>query len=896
MADRQERLGIVVYVEDQATGKLSRVKAEIAGMGPAGSSAGRGLATGAASIEKSAGRIGGALSHAKGAIGGLLTGPLGILGLGAGLFSLTTFLDSSLHKASDFAVQIEKLTGLTGESAQAMGALLLLTDKYGISAERTGMIVGFAEKTLGKLNDTTAKAKQAEKSAALATLEAEKLRLQAVGASTKTVNKLISEQKALDAIHTKSTGSLTALTALENQYGISLHDSRGRVINFSTELSRLSDYYTSNATASDKAALTAKLFGRGYADMIPILRLGSKGIREQEQAYKDFGLQLGTNTQDTLKVYQSSIRQVGEAVDILQLQLGLALAPMITKAADAFSLFLEHGGAKQIVGVFESVALFAEGVGGAIEHYVIPAFGAIKAGWDTLPKPLRDGLIMAQVGGKTMKFLFGVDLSPTALAGDLIKKLGVSLLGGIVKSFAQRGGTPANPLFVADVAGGLKGGLPVPGGGGLGSKILTGMSVALAATAVAAAVQTYFDQKQGIDAKTADIQSTLDKSLASGPSVADLQTKLAAINTGIDKISSNPLNMILGGDALDQLKGMRGEVERALDLKTHGLGGTLAGDRAVAQTALTNAGVHNFAAATTALGLIAHKFDKPAWLAHWEATMGRTPKALAAAMHAALLAVQGGHATVGQVSLLGANAGRGSATSVRGEIAALAKLLSTTHDPTLQAAITRSLGQLQASLPKHDQVAAAYAQAEKIALSTASTAAKVADLQKIKADMAKVSPTVAAKVGQLIHTVQTKKLSTTVNVGGAKANVKVPIVVYDYADGRPDRVITSGISGGVSGGGTSGRLNFGSGGAGLAKFPTRATFGEAGTEGVAIIRNPRPFRGDESLGGGGAPITLHVNPVTKVSVSARDVEARHNERNFYARGRMLNRVSYGTVG
>jgi hypothetical protein len=120
-------------------------------MGPAGAAAGRGLATGAASIEKSSSRISGALSHAKGAIGGLLTGPLGMLGLGAGLFTLAGAFEAGLSKAQTWGLQIEKLQGITHDSAESLSGLLAVTEKYGLSNERLSQIAGFTEKALGNL-------------------------------------------------------------------------------------------------------------------------------------------------------------------------------------------------------------------------------------------------------------------------------------------------------------------------------------------------------------------------------------------------------------------------------------------------------------------------------------------------------------------------------------------------------------------------------------------------------------------------------------------------------------------------------------------------------------------------------------------------------------------------
>lgn len=59
MADRSERLGIIVYVEDQASGKLTRVKAEVAGIGRAGVASGAQLGT----LSKTMNKVGSDIGH-----------------------------------------------------------------------------------------------------------------------------------------------------------------------------------------------------------------------------------------------------------------------------------------------------------------------------------------------------------------------------------------------------------------------------------------------------------------------------------------------------------------------------------------------------------------------------------------------------------------------------------------------------------------------------------------------------------------------------------------------------------------------------------------------------------------------------------------------------------------
>jgi hypothetical protein len=527
--------------------------------------------------------------------------------------------------------------------------------------------------------------------------------------------------------------------------------------------------------------------------------------------------------------------------------------PLLTTGMQNVSAWLDSHG--------DDVARFFHDAGemaGKAASGIIGVFGAVQKGWDMIPEPVRNFLLAGFAADKTIKFLFGFDPAKMILG---------KLAGGIF----EKGGTPANPLYVSDVAGGL--GKAGAGGlaSGLGGLLLGGMlAVTIAGiTAEVADMLGFKQQRQDLMAQkglTNEQALALQIQQRGGLDSMDVRSRSGALQQFMNA----------GTTYAQALAEATGKITNGLGAVSRHLG---------SQEGATS----RLASSLTAAG---NRFDKPSWLAKWEATMGRTPKALAEAMHAALAAVQGGKATVAQVSLLGANAGRGSATSVRGEIAALSKLLGTTHDPALQAAITRSLGELKASLPKHEQVAAAYAQAEKIVRSSESTAQKLRDLDKIKNDIAKVSPTVASKIGELEGVVRRSKPVINLKGPTAKAFAETHVRVFENGDVSSSNQTSAASSDPRWSGYVSGLAK---GATGIARSPTAAIFGEAGTEGVAIIRNPRPFSGGE-LGGGGAPITLHVNPVTNVRVSARDIEAVTKSRNFFARGKLLNRVSYAAAG
>lgn len=465
MADRTQRLAIVVTAQDLASGKLGLVRKELAAMGPAGRVSALGLGLGITAARKGEQ----AFRHLGDRVRSL-AGPIGLLGLTGAAFGVSGALEEGIRKASDWGLSIEKLGGLTSNTAEQLSGLLGITEKYGISNERIAQIVGFTEKTLGKLETATAKSGKATKSAALAHLELVKAQRVANGESTTTINKLIAEQKARDELTTSMANAVdgtTKLAAMQKTYGVQLTDSKGKALDFQSILLNVADAYSKATTASDKAkaaALSAAVFGRGYADLLPILKLGRKGILDAEQAAKDLGLTLSSQNVADLAKFREATREAGDAVSGLELQFGLLVMPDITDALKTGVEWMKTHRA-DIEGFFKSALHGAEALASFVTGTVVPTLtmigGAAKSAWDAIPAPLRDVLAKGFVADRTIHFLFG--MSPGGAIGDVLKgglerglaglatKIG---LGGVF----QRGGSPASPMFVSDVAGGLGGG------------------------------------------------------------------------------------------------------------------------------------------------------------------------------------------------------------------------------------------------------------------------------------------------------------------------------------------------------------------------------------------------------------------------------------------------------
>ncbi|MEO5965226.1 MAG: hypothetical protein ABIR11_07150 [Candidatus Limnocylindrales bacterium] len=141
--------------------------------------------------------------------------------------------------------------------------------------------------------------------------------------------------------------------------------------------------------------------------------------------------------------------------------------------------------------------------------------------------------------------------------GSVIGELGKGLIKGVMGM---------NAGVVNINAGVVKGG-GLPGGaggaaGGVGAATLLG-AAAITAAAVAAVGVVAWDQNNKSTNFSAEIRAGLDSSMA-GKSIPELRTALAGVNQGITSLQSNPLNVLVQGDALKNLQAMKADIAAQL--------------------------------------------------------------------------------------------------------------------------------------------------------------------------------------------------------------------------------------------------------------------------------------------------------------------------------------------
>ncbi len=162
------------------------------------------------------------------------------------------------------------------------------------------------------------------------------------------------------------------------------------------------------------------------------------------------------------------------------------------------------------------------------------------------------------------------------LTGGAVTDIFGTLASGLIKGVLGMNAGVVNINAGTVVGGG--GGIPTPGGAA--AKGLSGIAkVALVSEAIGLAllvneVRTGISEESTKQAQA--IQDQTAKFIATQPSRDALTNSLAGIDQGIHDLESNPLNVLVQGEALDKLRGMRADVAKALaappSIETHQTG------------------------------------------------------------------------------------------------------------------------------------------------------------------------------------------------------------------------------------------------------------------------------------------------------------------------------------
>ena len=160
-----------------------------------------------------------------------------------------------------------------------------------------------------------------------------------------------------------ANGSQSALEAF-NRLGVSTTNANGQLKTTEQLFLEVAEALANVPNETERAALAFKIFGETGAYLLPILRDGSKGLKDAMEEAKRLGLVMSTEDAKSAAELTDAFTKLSSVFQQIKLAIGRALAPILTALADALK-----EGLPQIVEFIRSsgpLIPIALGIGAAI--------------------------------------------------------------------------------------------------------------------------------------------------------------------------------------------------------------------------------------------------------------------------------------------------------------------------------------------------------------------------------------------------------------------------------------------------------------------------------------------------------------------------------------------------
>ena len=187
-------------------------------------------------------------------------------------------------------------------------------------------------------------------------------------------------------------------------------------------LGEIADGFAKMKNGPEKTAIAAKLFGRSYQALLPLLNEGKASMEDALAVSDKYGNTLSKKQVAAALLAVKAQREMGMATDGLRIQLGTALLPVITKVAQGAADFVAQlrSGEGPVGRVGRVVKNFATD----LASVVAPALDLVKDGIDKLPGSFK--AVIGVAGGLGLVFAatgpIGLAVAAAAGAAVLIKR------------------------------------------------------------------------------------------------------------------------------------------------------------------------------------------------------------------------------------------------------------------------------------------------------------------------------------------------------------------------------------------------------------------------------------------------------------------------------------------
>ncbi len=338
------------------------------------------------------------------------------------------------------------------------------------------------------------------------------------------------------------------------------HDATGAVETFLTGLSKLNRFQAANvlknAGINNVRDINAVLLlSQNVGELKRQVGLSSDAFAKNTDL-----TDVSTKRFDTLKNKLILVKQ-----NFLEAGYNIAegFLPALGRAADKLTKFLQlPENKKSLIALgeklgetldkidFGKLLTAAKGAADVLQP-MVDALVTIAGILNSLPAEVKGAGLAAIVANKASGGLIGAGL------GNIIGGLGSTLAKSLAASIPLFGRAFVQPVFVTNLGGigGGGGGLSNAAGQGSGKFLLSAAAIG----SIVAVAATYIETNNASTQQAQGLQAQLN-SVIKSQNPAQQAQDLAAIRQGIHDIESNPLSVLVRGDALNTLKAMEAQL------------------------------------------------------------------------------------------------------------------------------------------------------------------------------------------------------------------------------------------------------------------------------------------------------------------------------------------------
>lgn len=244
---------------------------------------------------------------------------------------MSRIIDEAVKKSTDKLSAFERTTGKIGRSMTKAGTVML-----GASVAVGDSILAVGKSTADYAGDMYDMAR----GAGIGVEAFQKLAYAGRMSGVET-EKLSASLVKFDRMVAEAAGGNKTYMQTFEDLGIKIKDSAGNLRQPNEIFEDVADIFHNTEDGIGKTALAVELFGKSGADLIPMLNDGKAGLKAFYAEAERLGLVLSDETTAKGDAFSDQLENIGEQVKGVKLQLGAALIPALSAAAEKISKVID---------------------------------------------------------------------------------------------------------------------------------------------------------------------------------------------------------------------------------------------------------------------------------------------------------------------------------------------------------------------------------------------------------------------------------------------------------------------------------------------------------------------------------------------------------------------------